>query len=129
MDTSGFATLFSFSKAHGQPVACQHWLSQKYHEVNKTITEMYLYDNEICDGGAIALAESLKAALLISFRLVRAMLFVWSARTQPHRRVICVTSVFRCWSVGVARADVFQMCYCDKMSCGHVIRACPCVSS
>ena len=81
---------------------------------------MNLSANDIGDGGAIALAESLKATLVMRFRPVRAKLFLWPARTQPHRRVICVTSVFRCCSMGVARADVFHMCSCDKMSCGHV---------
>ena len=59
-----------------QPVACQHWLSQKDHKVNKTITTMNLDENEIGDGGALALAEGLKATVC----LVRAMLFVWPAR-------------------------------------------------
>ena len=40
---------------------------------------MLLNDNKIGDGGAIALAESLKATLLTCFRLVRAMLSVWPA--------------------------------------------------
>ena len=37
---------------------------------------MLLNENKIGDGGAIALAESLKATLLTCFRLVRAMLSV-----------------------------------------------------
>ena len=41
---------------------------------------MRLEQNKIGDGGAIALAESLKATLLMSVRLVRAMLSVWPAR-------------------------------------------------
>ena len=66
-----------------------------------------LSGNNIGDGGAIALAETLKATLVTRFRRVRATLFLWPARTPSHRRrsVICVTSVFRC----VARADVFEM--------------------
>ena len=48
-------------------------------EANNSITEIFLGDNNIGDGGAIALAESLKATLLTCFRLVRAMLSVWPA--------------------------------------------------
>ena len=110
----------SAKHACSQALASTGW---NYHKANATITKMYLHENKIGDGGAIALAASLKATLVMRFRPVRATLFLWPARTQPHRRrpVICVTSVFRCWSVGVARAHVFQMCYCDKMSCGHVM--------
>ena len=42
---------------------------------------MYLNKNKIGDGGAIALGESLKATLVMSFRLVRATLFLWPVRT------------------------------------------------
>ena len=129
MDTSGFADLYSFGKANVQPVACQHRLSEKNHKANNTITGMTLLNNKIGDGGAIAMAESLKATLVMTFRLVRAALFLWPARTQPHRRVICVTSLFRCWSMGVARVDVFELCCYEKMSRSHVMPACPCVSS
>ena len=37
---------------------------RKYHEVNKTINEMDLCNNNIGDGGAIALGESLRAMLV-----------------------------------------------------------------
>ena len=49
----------------------------------------------------------------MTFRPVRATLFLWPARTQLHgrRSVICVASVFRCCVVGLARADVFELCY------------------
>ena len=64
-------------------LSAKHALSQarastswKYHEANKTITEMSLSQNEIGDGGAIALAESLKATLLISFCSLCATQFV-----------------------------------------------------
>ena len=49
---------------------------RKYHEAKKSITKISLEQNKIGDGGAIALAESLKATFLMSFRLVRAMLSV-----------------------------------------------------
>ena len=52
---------------------------RKSHEANNSITEISLSKNNIGDGGAIALAESLKATLLTCFRLVRAMLSVWPA--------------------------------------------------
>ena len=48
-------------------------------EANNSITEIFLDENNIGDGGAIALAESLKATLLTCFRLLRAMLSVWPA--------------------------------------------------
>ena len=59
--------------AWSQALASTSW---KYHEANNTITVMYLSQNEIGDGGAIALAESLKATLLISFCSLCATLFV-----------------------------------------------------
>ena len=63
----------SAKHACSQALASTGW---KYHKANATITELNLAGNNIGDGGAIALAESLKATLLMGFRLVRAMLFV-----------------------------------------------------
>ena len=107
-------TELSLSRAGNQ------WLAssghpRKYHKANKTITAIQLSDNKIGDGGAIALAASLKATLVTRFRWVRATLSLWPARTPSHRRrsVICVTSVFRCCSVGVARADVCELFFCS----------------
>ena len=86
---------------------CNKWRAstgyhRKKHKVNKTTTETRLWQNNIGDGGAVALAESLKATLVMRFRPVRATLLLLPARNQPHRRrsVICVTSVFRCCSGG-----------------------------
>ena len=95
----------SAEHACNQALASTGW---KCHKVNKTITTVNLRKSEIGDGGAIALAGSLKATLVMRFRLVRATLFLWPARTQPHRRfsVICVTSVFRCSSVGARAVSV-----------------------
>ena len=86
---------------------------RKYHKVNKTITKMYLWKNNIGDGGAIALAESLKATLVMRFRLVSSTLLLGPARTHRRRSVICVTSMlwvlhvlicFNCVSVARCRA-------------------------
>ena len=107
----------SAKPACSQALAGTGW---KYHKANATITEIQLWGNDIGDGGAIALAESLKATLVMRFRPVRATLFSWPARTQPHRRVICVTSVFRCWSVGVARCG----CISDVFLRQDVVRSC-----
>ena len=59
---------------------------RKYHKVNKTVTEMYLDENNIGDAGAIALAESFEATLVMRFRLVRSTLFLGPARSQFQRR-------------------------------------------
>ena len=86
---------------------------RKYHKVNKTVTAITLQSNSIGDAGATALAESLKATLVMRFRLVRSTLLLGPARTHRRRSVICVTSVlwvlhvlicFKCVSVARCRA-------------------------
>ena len=50
---------------------------------------MYLHQNEIGDGGAIALAESLKATLLISFRSLCATHFVVPSANVIVQETFC----------------------------------------
>ena len=59
---------------------------RQYHKVNKTVTEINLYWNNLGDGGAIALAESFKATLVMKIPPLRATLFLGPARSQLHRR-------------------------------------------
>ena len=78
-DTYGAAQLCDRSAKHACSQVCASVGSlRKSHEANNSITEISLFENNIGDGGAIALAESLKATLLTCF-LVRAMLSVWPA--------------------------------------------------
>ena len=95
----------SFGEACVEPGACQCWL--EYHEANKTITEMKLHKNEIGDGGAIALGESLRAMLVTCVFQMRASLFLWPVRTQFHRRrcATCRATVFTCCSASLVRDD------------------------
>ena len=79
-DTYGLRSCVIVRRSMVQPGVCQYWFLAKSHEANNSNTEKSLHDNNIGDGGAIALAESLKATLLTCFRLVRAMLSVWPAR-------------------------------------------------
>ena len=96
----------SAKPACSQALASTVW---KYHKANDTITEMDLSANDTGDGGAIAMGESLKATLLMSFRLVRTTPFdVPSA--HGRRSVICVTSVLECCSVRLMRCDVCELC-------------------
>ena len=62
---------------------------RKYHEANKTITRISLENNRIGDGGAIALAESLKATLLISFRSLCATFFVVPSANVIVQETFC----------------------------------------
>ena len=72
MDTSGFAGFVivqqSIRASSGVPALLI--AKKKKHKVNKTITEIKLWTNDIGDEGAFALAESLMASLVMRFRPV-----------------------------------------------------------
>ena len=96
----------SAKPACSQALASAVW---KYHKANDTITTLHLGFNNTSDGGAIAMAESLMATLLMSFRLVCTTPFdVPSA--NGRRSVICCTSVLECCSVRLMRFDVCELC-------------------
>ena len=80
---------------------------------------MNLFANKIGDGGAIALAESLKATLLISFRPVRAMCLCGQRERNLTRDVLpsAVTSVFRWYFVRPMRCDVCVCAVCSGVKC------------
>ena len=46
--------------------------ASKYHKANATIQEVWLFNNEIGDRGAAALADALEALLVMCFPVVRA---------------------------------------------------------
>ena len=96
----------SAKPACSQALASTVW---KYQKANATITKIQLWGNKIGDGGAIALAESLKVTLLMSFRLVRTTPFDVPSANE-RRSVICCTSVLECCSVRLMRCDVCELC-------------------
>ena len=114
-----------------QVVATIGLRSQIFRKANDTITEMYLFNNKIGDGGAIALAESLKAMFVTCVLQVRASLFLWHVCAHIHRRHsgTCRETVLACYSMrffcvdvcellGVSRREVRP----DVMHCGRVLR-------
>ena len=59
----------------------------KCHEANQTITELYLHGNKIGSDGAVALAEALKAWLVMCFcYLVRVTCYILLSGTEPGNR-------------------------------------------
>ena len=76
----------SAKHACSQALASTVW---KDHKANDTITTLDLGFNNISDGGAIAMAESLKATLLMGFRLVRTTPFDVASASAIFQEKFC----------------------------------------
>ena len=90
-----------------------------------------VYHNKIGDGGAIALAESLKAMFVTCVLQVRTSLFLWHVCAHIHRRHsgTCRATVLACFSMRIFCVDVCELLGVsrrevrpDVMHCGRVLR-------
>ena len=108
--TVGCAAVSSFSKAWVHSGGSRHWftLRHTFRKANDTITTMLLWNNEIGDAGAVALAESLKARIVTCVLQVRALLMSWPVWARIHRRRsgTCRATVLSWCSIRFFRVDV-----------------------